>query len=74
VLDGNISAVLRITFTLDGKAFKSNPTLQPSSLTGVPINVTAISVPEPGSMAFVGTGLLGLMGVIRRKHRKQAIA
>ena len=72
VLDGNVSAVLQITFTIDGKAFKSNPTIQPSSLTGAPINITAISVPEPSSMAFVGTGLLGLVGAIRRKYRKQA--
>ncbi len=68
------SAVLQITFTVDGKAFQSNPTLQPSSLTGVPINVTAISVPEPGSIAFMGAGLIGLMGAIRRKYRKQRFA
>ncbi|HSS97379.1 MAG TPA: PEP-CTERM sorting domain-containing protein [Terriglobales bacterium] len=73
VLNGNTNAVLQFTFTLDGKAFKSNPTLQPSSMIGIPINVTAISVPEPSSMAFMGTGLLGLMGAIRRKYRKQAI-
>jgi hypothetical protein len=74
LLDGNTSAVLQIAFTVEGKIFQSNPTLQPGSLAGVPINITAISVPEPGSMAFVGTGLLGLMGAIRRKYRKQAIA
>jgi len=73
VLDGNISAVLQITFTIDGKAFKSNPTLQPSSLAGDPIYITAISVPEPSSIAFVGTGFLGLVGAISRKYRKQAV-
>jgi hypothetical protein len=74
LLDGNIWAVLQITFTVDGKVFQSNPTLQPGSLTGVPINITALQVPEPSSMAFAGMGLLGLVGVIRRKYRKQAIA
>jgi hypothetical protein len=67
------SAVLQITFTLDGKAFQSNPTLQPSSLDGIPIQVTAISVPEPGSIAFVGTGLFGLAEAIRRKYKKQRL-
>ena len=33
-------------------------------------NVTLTRVPEPGSMALLGSGLLGLAGVIRRKlHR-----
>ena len=68
------SAVLQIMFTINGTAFKSSPVLQPSSLNGDPITITALAVPEPSSMAFVGTGLLGLFGAIRRKYRKQLIA
>ena len=30
VLDGNIAAVLQFTFSVDGKAFKSSPVLQPA--------------------------------------------
>ena len=36
--------------------------------------VQVVNVPEPSSLAFMGTGLVGLMGVIRRKYRKQSVA
>ena len=67
--DGS-SAVLQIAFTVNGTMFQSNPSLQPGSMAGVAINVTSLSVPEPGSIAFVGTGLVGLFGAIKRKYRK----
>ena len=69
-LGDGTSAVFQITFTIDGKMFQSNFSLQPGSLAGVPINVTSLSVPEPGSIAFVGTGLVGLIGAIKRRYRK----
>jgi len=36
--------------------------------------VQVINVPEPSSLAFMATGLVGLMGAIRRKYRKQLVA
>jgi PEP-CTERM motif len=63
------SAVVQISFTVDGKIFQSNPSLQPGSLNGVPITATVIAVPEPGSLAFLGAGLIGLVAAIRKKQR-----
>jgi|CZKH01.1.fsa_nt_gi hypothetical protein len=35
--------------------------------TGISSGDTSVTVPEPGSLGLLGTGLLGLAGVIRRK-------
>ena len=34
------------------------------------VSLTSSTVPEPGSMALLSSGLLGMAGVLRRKFRK----
>ena len=74
VLSGNVSGILAngthataatVQFTFDvpnGQQFSKNVRLYQG--------LTTVTVPEPGTLGLLGSGLLGLAGLVRRKVKK----
>lgn len=62
-------AVIQLTTNV-GKGFFNGSTTLSSGDISITENELVIVTPEPASMVFFGTGLVGLAGIIRRKSRR----
>jgi len=71
---GDIDSAVLFTYTGTFGTSSFAPTFTPGVYTGVDqsdpsdtVTVTITPTPEPNSVALLGTGMLGLVGIIRRK-------
>ncbi|HKO19747.1 MAG TPA: PEP-CTERM sorting domain-containing protein, partial [Acidobacteriaceae bacterium] len=58
------------TFTLSGNADIGNGGVQPITGTLVISQASTPPIPEPTPLVLTGTGLLGLLGYLRLRHRE----
>jgi hypothetical protein len=64
-------AFLLGTFNLSGNADIGNGGVQPiSGVLVISSAATTPPIPEPTSLALTGTGIIGLIGYLRRRHRE----
>lgn len=70
-LANGTSAQVLIQFTVDTV---TRVFVTPISLGKVNVSASAVQVPEPSSLAFMGAGLIGMFGAVRRKYRRQSVA
>lgn len=66
----NVGGVTSMDFTVNlGPAKSFNPILHGPTIDGYVSSGELLPTPEPGTLALMGTGILSLAGVIRRKLR-----
>ena len=66
-VNGPSVAYLQNAYIAGGFADPTNTTGELASYFGPNFTYTASSTPEPGTLVLLGSGLLGAVGVIRRK-------
>lgn len=63
-------AVIQLTTNVGKGFFNGSTTLSSGDISIIGNGLVIVVTPEPASMVFFGTGLVGLAGIIRRKSRR----